>query len=67
MFHNNKDDNTNSTKSGILWVLFLALQVEHRSAARRIETHIKKMKSNIYIQHLKQYPKIQLKLIKKHS
>ena len=67
MFHNNKDDNTNSTKSGILWVLFLALQTKNRSAARRIETHIKRMKSKIYIQHLKQYPKMQLKLIKKYS
>jgi predicted GIY-YIG superfamily endonuclease len=34
MFHNSSDDNTNSTKSGIPWGLFLALQVENRSVAR---------------------------------
>lgn len=67
MFHNSTDDNTNSTKSGIPWVLFLALQVENRIIARRIETHIKRMKSKIYIQNLKQYPEMQLKLINKHS
>jgi hypothetical protein len=49
MFHHNRDDNTNSTKSGILWVLFLALQVEHRSVARRIrDTHQKNEKQYLH-------------------
>ena len=67
MFHNSRDDNTNSTKSGIPWVLFLAIQVENRSVARKIETHIKRMKSKTYIRNLKQYPEMQLTLIKKYS
>jgi len=35
--------------------------------ARKIEAHIKKMKSKIYIQNLKKYPEMVLKLIEQYK
>ncbi len=44
------------------WVLYLFIECKDRAQARKIETHIKKMKSKIYIQNLKKYPEILEKL-----
>jgi len=41
-FHNSIEDNTNSTKSGIPWILFLALQVGNRSGSRIIVVFMQK-------------------------
>ncbi|MBT8263767.1 MAG: GIY-YIG nuclease family protein [Muriicola sp.] len=44
------------------WTVFLQIECLNRSQARKIENHIKKMKSLKYIQDLKRYPNIILKL-----
>lgn len=49
------------------WELFLAMNELEGTIARKIENHIKAMKSKIYIQNLKKYPEMQSKLILKFS
>jgi len=44
------------------WVLYFQLDNLHYSQARRIETHIKKMKSRNYIENLKKYQDLSEKL-----
>ena len=65
--HNDIALNTNYTKSGIPWELFYSIKVADRIVAKKIETHIKKMKSKTYIKNLKQYPEITSKLINQYS
>ena len=40
------------------WTLFLKIICKDRIQARKIETHIKSMKSKKYINNLKEYPEI---------
>ena len=49
------------------WELFYSILCESRVQAIRIEQHIKKMKSRIYIHNLKKYPEITKKLLKKYK
>ena len=44
------------------WTLFLVLENLDYRVARKIETHIKRMKSRTYIQNLKKYPQLLEKL-----
>src|SRR3546814_6411976 len=44
------------------WELFLSIECESFAEARRIELHIKKMKSSNYIRNLKKYQEIIEKL-----
>lgn len=44
------------------WELYLTIDCPTRLLARKMELHIKKMKSKKYIQDLKKYPEIILKL-----
>ncbi|RLD30099.1 MAG: GIY-YIG nuclease family protein [Bacteroidetes bacterium] len=44
------------------WTLFLKIVCKERVQARKIETHIKSMKSKKYINDLKDYPKIIVRL-----
>jgi putative endonuclease len=46
------------------WELFLSFEHKH---ARKIEMHIKRMKSKIYIQNLNRYPEMIDKLLKKFN
>ncbi len=48
------------------WQLYLGIDVETRLKARRIEAHIKKMKSKEYIENLKRYPEMIIKLKKEY-
>ncbi|PBQ33667.1 endonuclease [Sphingobacteriaceae bacterium] len=66
-FHNDIGKNTNSTKSGIPWEIFWFLEVGDRSLARRIETHLKKMKSKKYLEDLKKHPSISENLVEKYK
>ena len=52
------------SRSGIPWTLFAAFHCDSFRQAQRIEKHIKRMKSKVYIKNLKIYPLIfeQLKL-----
>ena len=49
------------------WILFYQIPSLEQTTARKIEAHIKKMKSKIYILNLKKYPEITNKLIDKYS
>jgi len=46
------------TKKAKDWILYYFIKCNSRFQARKIETHIKKMKSKTYIQNLKKYPEI---------
>jgi putative endonuclease len=65
--HNDYQRNTNSTKSGIPWEIYYAIQVADRIIARKIEVHIKKMKRKLYIENLKKYPEVITKLTEYYS
>jgi len=49
------------------WVIFLEISCEKKCQALLIESHIKKMKSKVYIQNLIKYPEIIQKLKEKYS
>ena len=49
------------------WILFYHFDNLPQILARKIETHIKKMKSRAYINNLKKYPEIIEKLIVKYT
>ncbi len=49
------------------WVIFLEIGCEKACQAIKIESHIKRMKSKIYIENLKKYPEIIIKLKDKYS
>jgi putative endonuclease len=48
------------------WALFLEIQCNSVQQARKIESHIKRMKSKTYIKNLKKYPELREKLIAKY-
>ena len=52
-YHNSTELNNNSTRTGILWVIYHLIECKNREVARRIENHIKSMKSRKYIENLK--------------
>ena len=47
------------------WFLFLEIECASLNQARKIENHIKKMKSKKYIKNLKQYPEMINSLLNK--
>jgi putative endonuclease len=47
------------------WILFCEIKCESNEQARKIEAHIKKMKSKVYINNLIKYPEIIEKLLQK--
>ncbi|QDP84323.1 GIY-YIG nuclease family protein [Chryseobacterium sp. SNU WT5] len=47
------------------WEIYHLIHCENRTQARKIEHHIKKMKSRKYIENLKQYPEITVRLLEK--
>ena len=49
------------------WKLFLTIECTSYSQATRIEKHIKKMKSSVYINNLLKYPEMIEKLKLKYS
>ncbi|WP_350284433.1 GIY-YIG nuclease family protein [uncultured Croceitalea sp.] len=65
--HNSSELNGGVIKRKIPWQYFYTLEVENSKVAFKIERHIKKMKSRIYIENLKKYPEISKKLIEKYS
>lgn len=54
------------TKQSKDWVLYHSIECISRRQARKIEVHIKKMKSKTYIQNLLIYPEIITKLKNKY-
>ncbi len=49
------------------WKLFFIISCTTIEQARKIETHIKRMKSKKYIENLNKYPEISLRLLQKYS
>ncbi|MDH5400105.1 MAG: GIY-YIG nuclease family protein [Cyclobacteriaceae bacterium] len=65
-YHNNPQHNHIWTKRGIPWVIFLTIDELSHGQARKIEIHIKKMKSTTYLKNLTKYPEIIEKLKSKY-
>ena len=55
------------TKRANDWEIYYQYNTIEKEMARKIELHIKKMKSKIYLQNLKRYPEIMEKLIARFS
>jgi putative endonuclease len=66
-YHNYLNLNNNSISNGVPWTLYFSIEVENRSIARKIESHIKRMKSRKYIENIKRYPEMAQKLRSKYS
>jgi putative endonuclease len=64
--HNTGFYDSGFTKQTKDWDLFHKINCNNRSQARKIEAHIKKMKSKTYIQNLKKFPEITEKLKNKY-
>jgi putative endonuclease len=66
--HNNAyyGKNSYSSKTGD-WEVFHMINCENKGQMLKIEKHIKSMKSKVYIENLKKYPEISLKLLEKYS
>ncbi len=57
--HNNHSYGKNHyTAKASDWELFISIECETYDMARRIEMHIKRMKSSNYIRNLKKYPEL---------
>ena len=59
-----KDSFTSSVND---WKVFLTIDCSDRIQARKVEKHIKNMKSRKYIQNLKEYPELISKLKKRYK
>ena len=62
--HNFDKGFTNRAKD---WHLYFVIKNLSYKQARKIEKHIKKMKSRVYINNLKKYPEISERLIKNYK
>ena len=60
--HQNKQFNKSFTSKADDWVLFFQTDNLEYAHARRIEQHIKKMRSKTYIKNLKKFPEMLEKL-----
>ncbi len=47
---------------GIPWEIFLVIECQDLTQARKIEAHIKRMKSRKYLENLKRFPEMVLRL-----
>lgn len=65
--HNEQQHKSAYTASGVPWTLIYVISCGSRLQSRRIELHIKRMKSKIYIQNLQKYGEIAEKLLAKYS
>lgn len=66
-WHNTEKLNIGFTKSGMPWEYFFTLKVKDKKVAKKIERHIKNMKSKKYLENLIRFPEITSKLIEKYS
>ena len=60
--HNNEHYKGSFTSRGVPWVLYLSIDGLSSEKAYKIERQIKNMKSKKYIQNLKTFPEIIIKL-----
>lgn len=64
--HNTDYYDNKWTAKGKPWVVFTTIQCQDKLQALKVEAHIKKMKSKVYIQNLKKHPEISQKLLTKY-
>jgi len=64
--HNAGVFNKSSTKKAKDWKVVYKLECKNRGQARKIESHIKRMKSRKYIENIIRYEEIGLKLLSKY-
>ena len=67
MHHNNHIFDDSYTRISDDWELYFSFSGLAYQQARKIEQHIKRMKSRQYIENLKKYPEIVNKLIAKYK
>ncbi|WP_394759558.1 GIY-YIG nuclease family protein [Flavobacterium sp.] len=67
LWHNNKEFQKAYTKITDDWGLYFQINCIDIIQARKIENHIKAMKSKIYIENLNKFPEISTKLLTKYS
>ncbi len=65
--HNTHHFSTSFTSISDDWIEFYTVEVMDLTTARKIEKHLKQMKSRIYLKNLKKYPEIMEKLIKRYG
>ena|ERR1700757_554339 len=65
--HKNKEFPDSFTSVSDDWQLYFSINNLDGVVARKVEAHIKSMKSKIYIENLKKHPEITEKLISKFS
>jgi putative endonuclease len=65
--HLNKDFPMSFTAKADDWTLFFFVDNLEYAQARKIERHIKNMKSKNYIQNIKKYPEISQNLVIQYS
>ncbi|MGB9153703.1 MAG: GIY-YIG nuclease family protein [Alphaproteobacteria bacterium] len=66
-YHHNKEFKNSFTSKYNDWELFYSINEVSNTTARKIESHIKRMKSIIYMENLKKYPEISPKLVQKYT
>lgn len=66
-WHNSGQFKNSHTKIANDWILFYSIACINIEQARKIEKHIKSMKSKTYLLNLKKYPEITEKLLLKYS
>lgn len=64
--HSNKSYQAGFTHRADDWKVFYSIEDLEYGIARKIEQHIKKMKSRKYLENLKTYPEIMVRLIEKY-
>ncbi len=62
-YHHQKEFIGSFTKRASDWILFYVIEVDSITTARKIEQHIKKMKSKKYIENLSKHPEIGQRLV----
>ena len=65
--HLNKEFKRSFTSRAGDWIIYLEINDLGYNQARKIELHIKRMKSRKYIENLKQYPEIIKRLIDRYG
>ena len=65
-WHNSGEFKKAHTKIANDWNVFFVIHCKDCVQARKIEKHIKAMKSKIYLENLKLHPEISLKLLEKY-
>ncbi len=55
------------TKAATDWVIKLLLECRDKQHAKKVENHIKQMKSRVYIKNLMKYEAMQQKLVQRYQ